>query len=264
MSVKDRIQRISLVGAGNVGHNFGLAFRQAGYLIHEIYSRSQESAVKLSNRLNCNFTTDLQQLDPSADLYVIAVNDDALPIVLDHFPFKDKLIVHTSGATSMDVFVSRGFSDYGIFYPVQSFTKEDTESLAPIPICVEAQKEENQKLLMSFARSLSMKVYELDSAKRESLHVAAVFANNFSNHMYAIAEELLNEKDIDFEIIRPLIETTSRKIKTHQPKDIQTGPAVRNDQKIIQKHLNYLVNHPDYQKLYEDITQSILKKRSNG
>jgi len=262
MNVKDHIQRVSIVGAGNVGHNFGLAFKQAGYLIHEIYSRTQDSAIVLSERLNCNFTTDLSQLDPGADLYIIAVNDDALPEIIDNFPFKDKLTAHTSGATSLEVFKGKDFKDYGIFYPVQSFSKEDTESLAPIPICVEATKEENEALLMSFGRSLSMKVYHLDSEKRKALHVAAVFANNFSNHMYAISEELLSDADISFEIIRPLIETTAKKISRKKPADIQTGPAVRNDRKIIEKHLEHLKAHPDYQTLYRAITESILKKQN--
>lgn len=259
MNVKDHIQRISLIGAGNVGHNFGLAFRQAGYLIHEIYSRTQESAVELSEKLNCNFTTDIQKLDEGADLFILAVNDDALPEVIDQFPFKSKLLVHTSGATPIDLFNDKGFSDFGIFYPVQSFSKEDTESLIPIPICVEANKSENEELLMGLARSLSMKVYQLDSEKRKSLHVAAVFANNFSNHMYAIAEELLEEKKIDFDIIRPLIETTASKIKKRKPGQIQTGPAMRNDEKIINSHLEYLKTHLDYSELYKLITQSILK-----
>jgi predicted short-subunit dehydrogenase-like oxidoreductase (DUF2520 family) len=264
MNVKDKIKRVTIVGAGNVGHNFGLAFKQAGYLIHEIYSRTQDSAVALSQRLNCNFTTDLSKLDPGADLYIIAVNDDALPSIIENFPFKDKLIVHTSGATALEVFEGKGFSEYGIFYPVQSFSKEDTESLAPIPICVEANKKENEELLMSFARSLSMKVYQLNSEKRKALHVAAVFANNFSNHMYTIAEELLDEADISFDIIRPLIEKTAKKIHNRKPTSIQTGPAVRNDQKIIQKHLEHLKSHPDYKELYEAITANILKKQAHG
>ena len=264
MNVKDHIQRVTVLGAGNVGHNFGLAFKQAGYLIHEIYSRTQDSAVALSQILNCNFTTELDSLDPGADLYIIAVNDDALPTIIENFPFKDKLTVHTSGATSLEVFEGKGFSDFGIFYPVQSFSKDDTESLTPIPICVEANKEEIEELMMSFSRSLSMKVYQLDSEKRKALHVAAVFANNFSNHMYTIAEELLDDSDISFDIVRPLIERTAKKIHSRKPASIQTGPAVRNDQKIIQKHLEHLNAHPDYKELYEAITASIVKKQANG
>lgn len=265
MNVKDHIRRISLVGAGNVGHNFGLAFKQAGYLIHEVYSRSESSAVELSKRLNCNYTTDLSALDHSADLYVIAVNDDALPSIIDAFPFKDKLIVHTSGATSIDVFEGKGFEDFGIFYPVQSFSKSETESLAPIPICVEAPIKKNEDLLMSFARSLSMKVFQLDSEKRKALHVAAVFANNFSNHMYAIAEELLSDEGIDFEIIKPLIQTTATKVNHSKPSNIQTGPAMRNDRKIIDRHLEHLSDRTDYKELYEAVTKSILNKhKKNG
>ena len=119
----------------------------------------------------------------------------------------------------------------GYFYPVQSFSKEDTESLAPIPICVEAEKSENEAMLMSLGRSLSMKVYQLDSEKRKALHVAAVFANNFSNHMYAIAEELLDDASISFDIIRPLIERTAKKISQRKPMDIQNWSSCKERSK---------------------------------
>ena len=257
MNAKHHIKSVSIIGAGNVGHNFGLAFRQAGFLIREIYSRTQASAMLLSQTINCSYTTDLSQLNPDTDLIILAVNDDALPEVIKNIPIKDKAIIHTSGSTPLNVFEGHGFSRYGIFYPVQSFSKNETESLHPIPICVEGNDAEMEDLLLSLARSVSTKVYSMDSDKRKALHIAAVFANNFANHLFHIAHEILHEKNISFEIIRPLLEKTSNKIKTETPLNAQTGPAVRNDSKVIKSHLEYLENHPDYKEIYQILTDNI-------
>jgi predicted short-subunit dehydrogenase-like oxidoreductase (DUF2520 family) len=263
MNAKHHIKRVTIIGAGNVGHNFGLAFRQAGYLIAEIYSRTQNSAMLLSQTLNCNFTTNLKQLSDKTDLFVIAVNDDVIEDVIAQIPHTDKPIVHTSGSTPIEVFEGKGFEKYGIFYPVQSFSKHETESLTPIPICVEANSSKTEDLFLSLASSVSSKVYSLDSSKRKALHVAAVFANNFTNHMFHIAHELLAKNKISFEIIRPLIEKTALKIKHENPVDAQTGPAIRNDRKVIDEHLKYLENNKDYQEVYEIITRNIYKSQQN-
>lgn len=261
MNAKHHIKRVTIVGAGNVGHNFGLAFRQAGYLITEIYSRTQSSAMLLSQALNCNFTTKLNELSDKTDLFIIAVNDDVIPQVLREIPFKNKPIVHTSGSTPLDVFEGLGFDQYGIFYPVQSFSKNDTESLTPIPICVEANNQKNEDLFLSLASSVSGRVYSMDSEKRKALHVAAVFANNFSNHMFHIAHELLSQHKISFEVIRPLIEKTAKKLKSDSPVNVQTGPAVRNDRKVIDMHVNYLENQEAYKAIYDLVTQDIYKSQ---
>jgi predicted short-subunit dehydrogenase-like oxidoreductase (DUF2520 family) len=263
MNVKNHIKTVTIIGAGNVGHNFGLAFRQAGYLIHEIYSRTHASALLLSQTLNCDFTTQLSELSDATDLLVLAVNDDALPEVLDQIKIKNKPIVHTSGSTPISLFEGKGFKEYGIFYPVQSFSKNETESLTPIPICVEGNNSRMEDLLLSLARSVSSKVFSMDSEKRKALHVAAVFANNFTNHMFHISYDLLKEKGISFEIIRPLLEKTANKIRTEIPLNVQTGPAVRNDRKVIDKHLEYLQSHEDYRSIYELITNSIYTTQKN-
>lgn len=263
MNAKHHIKKVTLVGAGNVAHNFGKAFRQAGYLIHEIYSRTTKSAVLLSQTLNCNFITDLSLLDKNTDLIVISVNDDALPEVLDKIKIKNIPIVHTSGSNPISIFKEKGFKNFGIFYPVQSFSKNETESLIPIPICVEGSNEETENLLLSFASSVSKKVYVLNSEKRKALHIAAIFANNFTNHMYHIAHELLSKHKISFEIIRPIIEKTSDKIKTDTPKNAQTGPAARKDNMVIQDHLKFLSKFDEYQEIYRLMTDSILKSREN-
>lgn len=259
MNAKQYIKTITIIGAGNVGHNFGLAFRQAGYLIHEIFSRTQSSALLLSQTLNCNFTTKLKTLSPKADLYILAVNDDAIEDVIDQIEVKDRPIIHTSGSTPIDIFKGKGFEKYGIFYPVQSFSKNETESLTPIPICVEGNDKKMEDLLISLASSVSGRVYSMDSEKRKALHVASVFANNFANQMFQIAHEILKEHQISFEIIRPLIAKTSSKIKNELPINTQTGPAMRKDEKLIKNHLTYLKQHPDYEELYHLVTKAIVK-----
>lgn len=261
MNAKHHLKSVTLIGAGNVGHNFGLAFRQAGYLIQEIYSRTQHSAMLLSQALNCDYTTDLSRLNSKTDLLILAVNDDALPSVLEQIPLKDKPIIHTSGSTSIEVFNKLGFKDFGIFYPVQSFSKNETESLHSIPICVEGNSQSMEDLLLSLARSVSTKVYSMDSEKRKALHVAAVFANNFTNHLFHIADDLLHQNHISFEVIRPLLEKTSNKIKTEKPLNAQTGPAVRNDRKVIESHLTYLEDQKDYQEIYRIMTDNIYQKQ---
>ncbi len=262
MNAKHHIKKISIIGAGNVGHNFGLAFRQAGYLIHEIYSRTQKSALLLSQTLNCDYNTDLSKLKKDTDLIILAVNDDALADVIKALPIKDKHIVHTSGSTPIDVFEGQGYSSYGIFYPVQSFSKNETESLSPIPVCVEGNDAKSNDLFLSLARSVSTRVYSMDSEKRKALHVAAVFANNFTNHMFHIADDLLQQHHISFEIIRPLLEKTADKIRREKPMAAQTGPAVRNDRKVIDKHIEYLSAQKDYQDIYKAITENIVKTQS--
>lgn len=257
MNAKQQIKKVSIVGAGNVGHNFALAFRQAGYQIHEVYSRTQRSAMLLSQTLSTNYTTNLAELKKDTDLIILAVNDDALPSVINQIKIKNVPIVHTSGSTPISVFEKHGFVHYGIFYPVQSFSKNETESLAPIPICIEANDSETGDLLLSLARSVSTKVFAMDSEKRKALHVAAVFANNFTNHLFHIADEILRSKEISFEVIRPLLEKTAGKIKTETPLNAQTGPAVRNDRQVIDNHLEYLKSNQEYQEIYRIMTESI-------
>lgn len=263
MNAKEQIKKVTIVGAGNVGHNFAIAFRQAGYIIHQVHSRTQKSAMLLGQIINCSYTTRLEELKQDTDLIILAVNDDALLDVVSNIPIRDKPIVHTSGSTPISVFDNLGFKEYGIFYPVQSFSKNDTESLCPIPICVEANNAEAENLFLSLARSISERVYAMDSEKRKALHVAAVFANNFSNHLFHIADEILKTKGISFEVIRPLVEKTADKIKTEDPLNAQTGPAVRNDTEVIRDHINFLKDNSDYREIYELMTADIFKAQQS-
>jgi len=174
----------------------------------------------------------------------------------DLTPFEklNGLVVHTSGAT--DLSVLKNFINHGVFYPVQSFKKNVPVDFSKIPIAIEANSLLSEKLLIYVARAISKKVYTINSEQRSALHVAAVFANNFSTFMYAQALDVCNDHKIDFSILKPLILETISKLETHLPQTIQTGPAIRNDQKTIQKHLNSLQKEQQIE-IYKNLTQAI-------
>jgi len=253
--LKKNIHDIILVGAGNVATHLGRELNHH-FRIKQVYSRSVIPARKLADLLQTNYTTDLIQLDYSADVYLFCLQDDALLPVLRSTRFDDQLLIHTSGSQPMSVF--KGFSkNYGVLYPVQTFTMDRIISLENVPVCIEGNNPENNEILEYIGLSISGKVMKMDSDKRKILHLSAVFACNFSNHMYALAEKLLKENDMDFELLKPLILETANKIEYHSPVAGQTGPAVRGDTEIIQDHIGLLANSPELQKIYTFVSNSI-------
>jgi len=248
------MKNIILVGSGNVATHLGIALQNCNYKIVQVYSRSIENAKKLAQKLNTNFTNDLTQLK-TADLIIVSVNDDAISTVLSKL--KNTAIVHTSGSIGMDVF-EPNFSDFGVFYPLQTFNKEIELIISKTPFCIEGNSKAFEKELIEIAKNLSSNVITMNSAQRKQLHIAAVFTCNFSNHMCSIADDLLTEKDIDFKILLPLIKQTIANLNTNRPKVVQTGPAKRKDIKIIQEHIN-LIQQEDIKELYQKISNSIIK-----
>ena len=254
-------RRITLIGAGNVATNIGAALKNKGHIIHQVFSRSHQSAMILGHTFNCDYTTKLSDLSDKTDLIIVAVHDDSISNILENLRIKDKLIVHTSGTTPLSVFEENKFKQYGIFYPLQTFSKHDVESLLPIPISLEASNKKVENELIEIASSISKKVFLLDSEKRKALHVAAVFANNFSNYMYYISQQILEDENISFELIKPLIKRTVEKLDSSTPYESQTGPASRNDQKIITNHLEFLKGKKEFQQVYALLSESITKSR---
>ena len=252
------IKRISIIGAGNVATSLSKAIVNKGFTLLEVFSQKKENIALLRKHLpkNClpKMTTDIKQLDQTADCYIVCVKDDALATVLEALPLKNKLVVHTSGSIGMDVF--NGFARYGVFYPLQTFSKENPISLKEVPICIEANQPETEKLLMELGHHLSEKVVQLNSQQRETLHLAAVFACNFSNYLYSVAEEITTAQHIDFSLLHPLILETAKKIQLQPPKAAQTGPAKRHDKKTINKQLQLLKNSP-HAEVYQLLTQLI-------
>lgn len=251
------IRKIVLIGAGNVATHLGQALSGNGREIIQVYSRSAESAASLAQILNCPRTTSLADIRADADLYLFAVNDDALAEVLRQFPHKQALVAHTSGSIPMEVFEA-GFQNFAVFYPLQTFSKQSKPDYANIPLCLEANTPANYTLIEKLAQRVSNRVVSANSQQRRQLHLAAVFACNFTNHLYTIAADILEQHQLPFDILRPLISETAAKVQNNLPARVQTGPALRNNQQIIKAHLKALEALPDYQKIYTFITQSII------
>ena len=253
------IENVVIIGAGNLATQLALTLFEKGIQVKQIYSRKIESATELAGKVNAKFTNDLSQLVSEADLYVIAVKDSAIQEVLENLRLKDDLlIVHTAGSVSMNIM--EGFTtNYGVFYPLQTFSKGKKIDFSTIPICIEANHPSNMMRLEKLGKTLSNSVNQINSDERKTLHLAAVFVNNFVNHLYAAGADILHDKKLDFDLLKPLIRETAEKIESLQPFDAQTGPAKRNDQNTINAQLKMLQDKPEFQKIYSFATESIFR-----
>ena len=248
--------RITIIGSGNVAQHLIKAFTKSELVeIVQVYARKKEA---LSSLIEFDkITSDFEELQES-DLYIIAVSDKAIADVSKQLPFQNRIVVHTSGAASLDVLDTKNRK--GVFYPLQTFSKNKEIDFSIIPLCLEAENTFDFRVLETVAKSISNAVFAINSDQRKALHVAAVFVNNFTNHLYHIGQEICEEHQVPFEILRPLIQETAEKINTLNPGDAQTGPAKRNDLVTIDAHLAYLTNQ-NQKNIYKLITQSIQDDR---
>lgn len=255
----DLIKTITLIGAGNVATHLGKALRNKGFIINQVYSKTIENAAVLATEVGANFCDKINEITNKSDIYLVCIKDDAIASFLEQLNIKGKLIVHTSGSIGLDVFTTNGFEKYGIFYPLQTFSKNKALNLLEVPFCIEGNDTETENELTKLAKTISNNVYKIDTEQRKKIHLAAVFACNFSNYMYTIANDILTKNNIDFELLKPLICETANKIKNNSPKAMQTGPAKRNDEEVIKNHLKMLSEHSEYQKIYQLISDNIKK-----
>ncbi|MAX79532.1 MAG: oxidoreductase [Crocinitomicaceae bacterium] len=249
--------KVSVVGSGNVATHLSKALLNAGHTIVEIAGRSPLNSAALAKQVNANVCNTVKELSTNSDLYLIAVKDDEIFRVAESIQVNG-IVVHTSGTTAVDV-LSKSSKKSGVFYPLQSFHKDQSMDISAVPFLIEGNTPEVEGKLIELAEQLSNHVSRATSANRKKVHIAAVFANNFTNHMMRIAAELMEKEGLEFNLILPLIQETLDKVKIHHPKDAQTGPAKRNDEKVIQEHLSMLEPYPDYQHLYALLTKSIQK-----
>lgn len=247
--------KIVFVGAGNLATRLSIEMQRVGMTIGQVYSPTEESARALASKLNSAWTTDIVRIIEDADLYIFSVKDAVLDHVLSQMKPNGGLWVHTAGSIPMDIFSSYT-SRYGVFYPLQTFSKGRVVSFDKIPVFLEVLKEEDKSILLNVANALTDTVLFISSEKRKSIHLAAVFACNFANHMYAVAEKILEEQDIPYKVLLPLIEETASKLQDLPPLSAQTGPAVRYDENVIETQSNMLTNER-YRELYNLISQSI-------
>ena len=247
---------IVIIGSGNVAAVLGRKFRAAGHRIVQIASRNASAASALAYEWDTVSTNYLIAVNKNAEVYIIAVSDEAIHDVVRELKLPGKVVAHTAASVPMEI-LKNVTEHYGVFYPLQSLRK-DMKKLPDIPVFFDGSDALTKKKLETLANSVSEeKVAEAGDDARLKLHTAAVVVSNFTNHLYALAEDYCRKEGLDFRQLLPLIEETALRIKDISPKEAQTGPAIRHDSETIHKHLEILKNHPQLKNIYVLLTESI-------
>ena len=248
--------KIVIIGSGNVATILGRLSKKNNHQVLQVMSRHTQNAKILADELGCSYANYDGVTDMNADIYIVAISDGVLFDLNKSFKLGNKLIVHTAGSVSMDVLKDIS-TNYGILYPLQSLRKE-IKTIPEIPFIIDGNSDGAVTLIEDFAKTLSPLVKRLAEEDRFKLHVSGVFVNNFTNHLYAVAEDFCIKENLDFKLLLPLIQSTAERIKEISPKNIQTGPAYRNDVFTLDKHLRLLSAHPKLKYLYLKLTDSIM------
>jgi predicted short-subunit dehydrogenase-like oxidoreductase (DUF2520 family) len=250
---------VTILGSGNVAFHLGKALVQKGIRVDAVYSPNHNHAAALAEILNAKTISDIEQLPGTSNVYIIAVKDTAIEEVSNQLGKLHGLVVHTSGTTDMEVLWKH--KRRGVFYPLQTISKHNDFSFEKVPFLVEATMSNDVEELWQLARHLGADAFVVNSEQRKIVHVAAVFANNFSNHLYTIAQHILTQHNLSFDMLKPLIRQTAHAIEHHAPKDLQTGPAARGDLGTIEQHLKLLQDMPEYAQVYALLSESIVQAK---
>ena len=255
--------RLTFIGSGNVATHMAAAFKNAGHRIVQVYSPNMHNAALLAYHVGATATNQLNEISAETDIFVISVKDDAIAQIAGALAAHQKTMVHTSGSTSLDVLLN--YTDKaGVLYPLQTFSKTREVDFATVPLCIEAANDSIYTAIEQLAATVSNSIYSINSAGRKILHLAAVFACNFPNYLYGVAQQLLASHEMDFDLLRPLILETAQKVQQQLPASVQTGPAVRNDQTTMAAHLQMLEGQPQLQEMYGLLSQGIIKNNNGG
>lgn len=258
------LKNITVIGSGNVATHITVTLFKAGYNIVEVFSATLENAKLLATKVNATAVANLQDLSPTSDLYLFSVSDKSYSEILEAFPFKNKKVAHTAGSLSMQI-LSTVSNNFGVIYPFQTLSKQKEIDFKQVPLLYCGSNEKMEEELKRIAASLSNKVDFATDEQRKYLHISAVFACNFTNLMYSFAKTITEEHNIDFSLLYPLIKETAEKVQFGNPKELQTGPAVRNDQNVISSHLELLKSNPEMEHIYQLLTNTIIKHHyTNG
>ena len=254
------MQKISILGSGRVAWHLAKVLHQKGFQILEIYSRNPENALLLAQEVQAKAKQDLDFSNHSPDLLLVSISDNALAQIVKNIQIgSSTLVAHTSGSIGMEVFEEVKYP-FAVFYPLQTFSKNKAVDFNKVPICLEAKAEKDYIFLEKIAQQISNNVSRINSAQRKTLHVAAVFACNFVNHLLAISKDILDNEQLSFDLLKPLIEeTTTKALESIHPKNVQTGPAVRGDNLIMQKHIDYLSKNLYEQEIYRILSENIAR-----
>ena len=258
--------KISLVGSGRVAFHLAKALLGQGHNIVQVYARDFDKTQKFAEKIQAKACQTLREFQPT-DLIILAVSDSAIAELVKqvHEFFPDTLIVHTSGSTDIEI-ISHIHEKAGVFYPLQTFSLERDVDWSATPLFVEAITDVDQELLLDLANSLSNRVYQYTSKQRLTLHLAAVFACNFSNYCFDMAKQVVDKEQVDFGLLYPLILETAKKATENDPKQMQTGPAMRGDQNILTIHQDLLAqaNRNDLKQVYQLLSDGILKRHHSA
>lgn len=249
----------TIIGTGNMAHFLAKELSAAGHSFQGIWGRNNSAAILLAKQYNTVAHNELQDIkDEDGHFCFLAIRDTAIASIADQFQFQHSTLIHTAGASSLQLLGEH--SKYkAVFWPIYSIVADNTKSLNQIPIAVEGNKPETEKAILSIAESISQKAFIASENQRLHLHLAAVFTNNFCNHLMSIAQEICTHQHISFDYLQPIIAQTFERLKTESANEVQTGPAIRDDKMTMQKHLEMLKGSPEWALLYQSLSASIRK-----
>lgn len=253
---------VSFIGSGNLAWHIAPALDNAGYIVKEVYSRNPKHAEALTERLyQAEVKASLDFSTSPSTLFIIATSDDAIQEVATEIILPDEAcLVHTSGSQPLTILQFAATNNIGVFYPLQTFSKTKRIELKTVPIFIESANEETEQVMMPLAKAISNNVRRITSEERKALHVAAVFASNFANHMLTLSKEVLEKNGLNFDLLKPLISETISKSLTIGPENAQTGPAMRGDLEILDRHVEFLQEDEALTEIYKLISQHILNR----
>ncbi len=249
--------KVIFIGAGRLATHLAIELSKHSIDILQVYSRTDNSAIELAQKVNAKATSNIKEVRTDADIYIFSVKDSALPQLVKEIPSNKGLWIHTAGSIPLDIFKENN-NRYGVLYPFQTFSKDRYLDFSIIPIFLEANNQSDLKVLFDIAQQISHKVYSLSSEKRQYIHLTGIFACNFVNHMYSISNDILEKEGIPFEAVLPLIDETAAKVHNLSPRIAQTGPAIRYDENIINKHIE-LIKDNNLKQIYTLISEDIYK-----
>ena len=231
--------------------------------IHQIFGRDESKTRSLAENLSATPVFDISAIDENTDLLLLAVKDDVISKVTAALGKRNEIVAHTSGTASSGLLADCS-PNYGVFYPLQTFSKEKEVNFHDVPILVSANNSTAQNALLYLGQKLSETVQQISDRQRELLHLAAVMVNNFTNHLFALSNEILEENELQPDLLHPLIKETFAKTQLNDPATIQTGPAVRGDMATINRHMELLKKHPQILQVYQSLTSSIISKHGKN
>jgi predicted short-subunit dehydrogenase-like oxidoreductase (DUF2520 family) len=252
---------IVILGSGNVAFHLGTILGKFHNIV-QVYARNPEKACNIANKLDSKAISSFSEINKKADLYLICVKDNAIEEVSNKLKIVSGVVAHCSGSIGIEVF-SKKFHHFGVFYPLMTFSQSMELKVKSFPLCIEGSDLKTVEILTKLGNSISLPCFEINSEKRKNLHLAAITVNNFTNYLYSVAFDFLKENQTDSGLLFPLMEETFRKAISHNPKEIQTGPAKRKDSEIIKRHLDLLETYPEYKKLYSFVSEQIFNYHNN-